>query len=382
MVKQAQLEKSPMIRLADRYSVVFIGITFSIAFLTYMLTRDMQKVLAVLVIATPCPLILAPPIALMGGVSAASRRKIMVKNLASLEALSRVQALIFDKTGTLTLGRPTVKRVSTYTTLYDEDYLIGLSASIEKNSLHPLAKAVVQYAKDKQITDVLIEKIEETVGHGIEGSVNGQHYRLSKIPQSRGMTIGLFSSENELLLQFDFEDQLKPNSSHILKNLIKKGLTLFLFTGDKKERTAELVAPLQLDISIEADCSPEQKKEKIMALKKKGLITAMIGDGINDAPALSAADVGLVFSHQEQTASTDAADIIFLDGDLSLVLEAIQLASHTISIATRCIIWGIAASSLGMLAASTGFLPPIYGAFLQEGIDIAVILYALQVRKF
>jgi len=378
VVQQAQLEKSPMIRMADQYSLVFLGLTFLIVCLGYWLSHDSSRILAILVVATPCPLILATPIALMGGVSAASKRLIIVKHLASLEALSRVQALIFDKTGTITLGKPTIKKITCLTDPEKTHELLGIAAAIERNSLHPLAKAIVQHAKTEKAPLIRIENVSEKIGYGISGAVDHHVYLLSKITDSDGMSIGLFDQNQQLLLQFEFEDSLKKDAQHILEKLSKTGLHLYLYTGDKKERTKVLLEGLGLPITVATDCTPEQKKEKITELKRQGKVTAMIGDGINDAPALAAADVGLVFSHEEQTASTDAADIVFLGGDLSLVFEAIQLSKETIRIARHGIVFGIGASVIAMIAAALGYVPPISGALLQEGIDAAVILYALR----
>lgn len=378
MVLSAQHEKSPMIRMADRYSGLFILLTVGIAGVTYILTQDMSRVLAVLVIATPCPLILATPIALMGGVSSASKRHTIIKDLASIEILSKVTTLIFDKTGTLTLGKPFVSKFTCFNTAQSALDLISAASAIERNSLHPLAKAIVVYAKDQKAPTVFAQDITEKIGTGISGTIDKTTYTLSKKPNSQGMTIGIYDPNQTLLAEFEFEDHLKTDSHSTLHKLHKTGLNLFLFTGDQPQRTHELLDPLGLPFTIEANCSPTEKKEKIAALKQKGCVTAMIGDGINDAPALAAADVGMVFSHDEQTAATDAANIVFLGGDLNLVLETLTLSKHTIKIAKQCILFGIGASTIGMAAAAMGYLPPIWGAILQEVIDITVILYALR----
>ena len=365
MVQAAQLEKSPMIRMADKYSLFFIFVTLAIASLTFWFTRNTSYLLGVLVIATPCPLILATPIALMGGVSAASKRLIIIKRLGSIETLSQVQALVFDKTGTLTLGKPIVKKVTYHPTQLSEKMVL----------------AIVHYAKEQKAPLEFANNIQEKIGTGISATINGLEYYLSKTPNSLGMSIGLFSGNHEIIAEFEFDDQIKNDSQQILQELHNNGLQLSMYTGDKIDRAKALVHPLGIPMSIEANCSPQEKKEKIIALKKKGLTMGMIGDGINDAPAIAAADVGMVFSHEGQTAATDAADIVFLGGDLSLVLEAIHLSSQTVGIAKQCIFFGIGASIVGMTFAAFGFLPPIFGAFLQEGIDIIVILYALQTSQ-
>lgn len=378
MVRETQQEKSPMIRLADQYSLVFLGFTFVLAIFAYVISHDIGRVLSVLVIATPCPLILATPIALMGGVSAGSRRNIIIKRLSSLEVLARVTTLVFDKTGTLTLGKPTVVNIIPSDPSLDVETLIGISAAIERNSLHPLAKAIVNYAKINNIPPVTVTHLHEKIGFGIYGTVDTATFHLSKIVGSEGMSIGLFDSQNTILLQFEFEDRVKSDSHSVLKSFDLAGHQLFMFTGDKKHRAEALVANFPVPVTVVAECTPDEKKDRIVELRNQGKITAMIGDGINDSPALAAADVGMVFSHDEQTASTDAADIVFLGGNLGLVLDATILATSTIRVAKQCIWFGIGASAIGMIAATLGFIPPIIGAILQEAIDVVVILYALR----
>jgi len=378
MVKQAQSEKSPLIRMADRYSIVFTILTFFLATLAYMLSHSLDRVLAVLVVATPCPLILATPIALMGGVSSASRYRIIIKRLISLEGLSRAKVLIFDKTGTITLGQPFVKQFLLSSEADDSLRLLGIAAAIERNSLHPLAKAVVHHAKTLQAPIFQAQDVQEKIGFGVTAKIDGEIFRLSKIPNSDGMSIGLFNSQDSLVGVFEFEDALKKDTKTILQKLNDRGMQLFLFTGDKKKRTESLLHPLGLSLTVETDCTPERKKEGVLALRKKGLVTAMIGDGVNDAPALAAADVGLVFSHEEQTAATEAADIVFLGGDLEKVMQVILLSSKTIQVVHQCIWIGIGASFVGMVLAAFGIIPPIVGAFYQEAIDVVVILNALR----
>lgn len=379
MVKRAQGEKAPLVRLADRYSIIFTFLTLVIAGFAYLLDRNMNSVLAVLVIATPCPLILATPIALMGGISAAAGKKIIIKKLSNIEVLSRIKAVIFDKTGTITLGRPTVVSFEKFTKNYEEKNLLAISEALERNSLHPLAKTIVGYARDKKSPVFHAEKVKEIIGSGIEGLVNNKKYSLTKLKEE-GMTIGIYEGST-LLAIFRFEDEIKKESKTILSYLKNLGLELFIFTGDKKANAEKVAKEIGGNITVRAECSPEDKKEGIEELKKAGKLTAMIGDGINDAPALAFADVGMVFANDEQTAASEAADIVFLGGDFSLVLESFKIAKRTIGIALGSIKWGIGLSVVGMIFASFGLIPPIVGAFLQEAIDVAVILNALRASR-
>ena len=336
--------------------------------------------MAVLAIATPCPLIIATPIALLGGVNASSKKHIIVKKLAALEVLARAQAIIFDKTGTITLGKPRVSQFKNLTKNYSDKEILAISESIERNSLHPLAKAVVTFAKENKAPVLHAEKIEEKVGSGISGTLKNKTYTLSKVASSEGMMIGIFEDKTHLAT-FVFEDEIKQESKDIIKHLKARGFQLFIFTGDKKEAAEKVVVSLGGNIIVQAEAKPEDKQAGIADLKKKGIVTAMVGDGINDAPALALADVGMVFSNEEQTAASEAADMVFLGGNFSLVIDSLNIAKRTIKIAKQSIFVGIGISILGMVFASMGFISPLGGAFLQEAIDVAVIINALRASR-
>jgi len=379
MVKTAQNEKAPLVRLADKYSVFFTLLTMIIAGLAYLLTKNIDSVLAVFVIATPCPLILATPIALMGGINAAAKKRIVVKKLADIEVLSRIKAIIFDKTGTITLGQPKISSFEKKTNAYDEANLLAISEALERNSLHPLAKAIVNFTKEKKSPIFHADRIKEIIGSGIEGLIGTKKYSLKKL-KDEGMAIGIYE-EKKLLGIFRFKDEIKKESKTILNYLKNLGLELYIFTGDKQANADKIAKEIGGGITVKAECSPEDKKEGIEALKKQGKATVMIGDGINDAPALAFSDVGMVFANDEQTAASEAADIVFLGGDFSLVFDTFNIAKRTIKIALESIRWGIGLSLAGMLLAAFGLIPPITGAFLQEAIDVAVILNALRASR-
>ncbi len=381
LVKKAQSEQSPFVRLADRYSGIFTAITLVIAAFAYFSSGfDLTRVLSVLAIATPCPLIIATPIALLGGVNAAAKKRIIVKRLASLESLAKVDTIVFDKTGTITLGRPTLTEVIISTNKFSRLKILSIAESLERNSLHPLAKAVVFYARNHQAPVLHAESVEEIIGHGISGIIDKQKFTLSKVKDEEGMTIELTSNNGKRLAILKFEDKLKTDSKEHFKKLQKLGLILKIFTGDKLKAAQKVMEQinLDLDIEVEGQMSPEDKQEGIKKLQKEGRIVAMVGDGINDAPSLALANVGLVFSNEEQTSASEAADIVFLGGDFSLVLFSLQVAKKTIRIARQSILFGIGISTIGMIFAALGFIPPIYGAVFQEFIDVAVILNALR----
>lgn len=380
MVEAAQQEKSPLIRLADKYSTIFTIVTLTLAMLAYLLSHDTVRILAVLVMATPCPLILATPIALMGGMNLSAKKRIIVKRLSSIEALARVKGIIFDKTGTITLGQPELSEVILEQKGESEEHVLAIAAAIERSSLHPYAKAIVERSHHLKLKQLVAKNVQEEVGYGITGEVEGETYTLAKPPKNQGMAIELCRGK-KLLATFHFTDHIKHQSQKVIQTLQQQGLKLFIFTGDKYERAKSLIDELKIDVQLTAECSPEDKRDGISKLKKSGLITAMVGDGINDAPALALADVGIVFSNQEHTVSTEAADIVLLGGNFGLVLEALQISRRTLRIARESIFVGIGLSVLGMILAAFGFIPPLAGAVFQEAIDVAVILNALRASR-
>jgi heavy metal translocating P-type ATPase len=382
LVEKAQSDKSPLIRLADQYSVIFTITTFVIAASAFLLSHDFSRVLSVLVIATPCPLILATPIALMGGMNASAKKRILMKKLSSLEVLSRVQTIIFDKTGTLTLGKPRVSHIEIFDPNFSRKKVLEIVSGMERNSLHPFAKAILETAKTELVTAKKIDNVREEIGIGIFSRVDNEDLSLKKDPSPEGMGI-LFSKNDKTIARIDFDDDLKSDSVTVLKKLKSRGLKLLIFTGDKLERAKKVLAQIGdgANVEVKANCSPEDKRDGISHLKKAGQVVAMVGDGINDAPALALADVGIVFSNEEHTASSEAADVILLGGDFRLVLESLDISHQTIKIARQSIVVGIGLSVIGMLFASIGIIPPIIGAITQEAIDIAVILNALRASR-
>lgn len=381
MVARAQQERSPLIRIADKYSSIFTLITFAIAVFAYLSSHDIKQVLAVLVIATPCPLILATPIALMGGMNALAKRKIIGKTLASIEALSRVTDIMFDKTGTLTLGKPTVISIALKKSQYNKKAILGIAESIERNSLHPLAKAIVRKAREEKAKTYMATNVMEKIGYGITGLVDGVSYTLSKVKGSAGFAIEL-RRKSIKIATFYFEDKIKEDAPSVFRSIKQLGIHMSIYTGDKKEATRLALAHLTgVDLEVKTDCSPEDKLRGIKQLRYQRRVSAMVGDGINDAPALAAADVGMVFSNEEHTAASEAADLIFLGGNFSQVLESLRVAKHTLYIARQSIFIGIGLSTIGMIGASLGYIPPIVGAFIQEAIDVGVIFNALRASK-
>jgi heavy metal translocating P-type ATPase len=377
MVRKAQDEKSPMIRMAHKYNWIFTAITLAISLGAYLYWRDFNMVLAVLVIATPCPLLIATPVALIGGMSAAAKKKIIVKNLGSIETLSDVDTLVFDKTGTITLGKPVLKRINIIDKKYDKHQVLSIAEAIERNSLHPVAHSIIQEARKEKVIKLIASRVEEKAGSQISGNIKNKRYTLERGKESTAEDIHL-RERNKLIAEFIFEDVLKADAKPIIKKLENQGMKVHVFTGDKEIAVKKLREAIDMNVDVQSEMSPVDKQKGIKLLKRKGNKIAMIGDGINDAPALALADVGMVFSHEENTASSEAADIVFLGGSFSEVYDSINISQKTMKIAKQSLFTGIGLSIIGMGFAAFGFIVPIAGAVLQEAIDVSVILNSLR----
>ncbi len=380
LVNEAQSKKAPFIQLADRMSGWFTVLTLVIAGFGYFYLGGIGGLLSVLVIATPCPLLLAVPIAMLGGVSSAAKQRIVFRKLSALEVMSRVTAMIFDKTGTLTLGAPVLKKVEIINKSYSLEKILGISSALERNSFHPYAKAIINYVDDKNIKPFLMDGIEEQAGVGLTGVYEGKCYKIER-GSSQNYSSATMLCDGKAVCEFIFEDEVKESSFTVLNKLLNSNLKLAIFTGDTKQRTLEMLKSVSNKVDITADCSPTDKLEGVKAFKEKGFVTAMIGDGINDAPALALSDVGIVFSHQEQTAATEASDIVLLNGNLDSVLKTFSISKRTMSIAKQSMFIGVGLSVIGMIFASLGYVPPLYGAVIQEVIDVAVIINALRASR-
>lgn len=380
LVQEAEHARAPFIQLADQLSGWFTLVTIVLAIIAYLVSGELTRVLAVLVIATPCPLILATPIALVGGMSAAARQRIIFKQLASLETLAKVDTLVFDKTGTLTLGIPQLEQIECLSNSLTTDQALAVAAALERNSLHPFAKAIVNSATNRQLELPQVSHVTEVIGQGLEGAVADKIYSISGDPKQQDSRV-ILKQEEQPIATFTFSDQIKADTKSVLAKLESMGLKLHLFTGDTAERAKQFLTQIDVRISVKADLKPEDKLNFIQSMPTEATV-AMIGDGINDAPALAAADVGLVFSHQEHTASSEAADVVLLGGTLSLVWISMYLAKRTMAIAKQSMYVGLGLSLLGMTLAVAGWLPPLAGALTQEIIDVVVILNALRTVRW
>ncbi len=383
LVREAKKHPARIVRLAEKYNYGFTAVTLVLAAAAWYLSHgDPSRFLAVLVIATPCPLLIAAPISFLGGLNIASKRTIIVKRPAALEDLAQVTAIFFDKTGTLTLGEPELRAIRILDTAYSEDEVLSVAAAIEFHSLHPLAKAVVRAKQERDgISVAEASHIVETVGEGIAGSVGGTVWRLKKADHSaeEGIVIEMTKGASPVV-RFVFDDVMKPGTMALLEKL-RARYRVAILTGDTMENAERMFNRKDGGhdgIEIRARCTPEDKFAAIKEAQARGEKVMMVGDGLNDAPALALADVGVVFSGTENSASIDAAAVAILGRDITLVEATLDIAKRSTRIAEQSILWGIGLSIIGMMIAMLGYIPPVEGAILQEGIDVSVILNALR----
>ncbi len=373
LVEEGKKHPSDTVRLAEKYNIAFTGITLILAFGAFIIFGDMGRFLAVLAIATPCPLLIAAPISFIGGLNRAARSGIVVKSPKILELLVKTESLFFDKTGTLTLGVPNLARIISQDTAYTEGRLLDLAVALEKHSLHPVARAFLAAYERDGGEKYRAEKVTEKIGEGISGTIDGKVYRLVK-GIGDGIAIDIYEGDRRIG-QFLLDDVLKDDVSKLFRYLSERGYHLAILTGDRKENADRIFKSFR--VPIFADCGPETKAEAVRRGQERGLV-GIIGDGMNDAPALALADVGIVFSGTENSASIEAADVVVLGNDAWKIRDVIHIARKSYRTARESILIGIGLSLLGMLFAFFGFLSPVQGAILQEIIDALVIVNALR----
>ncbi|CAA2160033.1 Copper-transporting P-type ATPase [Methylobacterium brachiatum] len=394
LVEAARAQRAPMVRMADRYSLVFLALTLLLAGIAWAATADPLRALAVLVVATPCPLILAVPVALVSGLSRAAGIGVIVKGGGALEALAKVRVLVIDKTGTLTLGRARLKSVFVLPSFAESDVL-RLAASLDQASGHPTARALVEDARGRSLALVPPTAVTELPGEGIRGLVAGRQVEVGgpRMMHARGIAFpppdgirGGNAAAATVLVAVDgmpaailvFEDPLRPDAARLLAELRASGIArVVLATGDRRAVADTLVAGLTID-AVAADLDPADKTAIVARERANGRVM-MVGDGINDAPALAAADLGVALGARGAAAAAEAADIVLLVDSLAPLPRAIRIARRARAIALQSVLAGLGLSVAGMVAAALGYLSPLQGAILQEAIDVAVILNAMRV---
>lgn len=395
MVEAAHTARAPFIRMADRFAILLLPVAAAMAGAAWLLSGDPVRALAVLVVATPCPLILAAPVALIAGVSRAAHAGVVMKGAGPLEALARARTAIFDKTGTLTQGGARISAIRTAPGI-DPDEVLRLAASLELASNHVVADAIIAAARGARLGLTEPENVREVRGAGIEGVVSGRNLRVGgtslvlagasppdwarAAASQDGAGVGLtvfVAIDDELAGILLMQDDLRPETPETLRRLASAGIgRIVMLTGDEEAAAQAVGRGLGFDV-IAAECTPAEKVDFVLS-ETAHAPTLMVGDGINDAPALAAATVGIAMGARGATASSEAADIVILVERLDRVADGLEIALRSRSIAMQSIVIGLSLSGIAMVAAAFGYISPVAGALLQEAIDVAVIVNALR----
>jgi heavy metal translocating P-type ATPase len=394
LVEEAQASKAPMSRLADRWSLGFLGVTVAIAFAAWWFTGDPIRSVAVLVVATPCPLILAVPVALVAGLSRAAHFGVLIKGAGPLETMARIHTFILDKTGTLTEGRPQIVSIDSHDGMAEDD-ILRLAAALDQASKHPVAQAIVAAAKERELALPVPSGVTERPGEGVTGRVEGRDVivggdgfvarevgRTDGAPPARsvGSVLVAVAVDGQMAGHLVMSDPLRDGVGAMLDRLRREGVSrILLATGDRADVAERVTEGLGLD-GLRADLSPDQKVQLVLSERKHGPVM-MVGDGVNDAPALAAADVGVAMGARGAAASAEAADVVLLVDRIDRLGPGMEIARAARRIAVESVVAGIGLSVLGMIAAAFGYLTPVQGALLQEAIDVAVILNALRALR-
>ncbi len=396
LVRTAQASKAPIQRLADRYAVWFTPLTLAVCGGAYALSGDPVRALAVLVVATPCPLILAVPVAIIGGINRAAREGIIFRHGAAIEQLGRVSVAVFDKTGTLTVGHPRVSRVLAGPG-YRTEELLSLVAAVEQASSHPLARTTVAEAVAQGVDIRQARHVVEAPGQGVSGtvgdhqvSIGGWKFLAKGFPTAAAALRALHGPGSTAELRayvavdgrpagiIEYADRIRPELAGLVGRLRSLGVhRVVLLSGDDGAHAHDVAKALGID-EAHGDLLPGDKVSHIQRMVKAGDTVLMVGDGTNDAPALSAATVGIALASGGGGISAEAADAVLLADDPSRVVSAIAISRRTLRLARQSAWAGLGLSGIGMVAASLGWLPPVAGALAQEAIDVAVILNALR----
>lgn len=391
LVREAAASRAPVVRLADRYAVPFTLLAYAVAGLAWWLSGDPVRFAEVLVVATPCPLLIAAPVAFMGGMSRAARSGVIVKDGGTLERLAAVRSVAFDKTGTLTAGIPKLRGIHPVPGI-GEDELLALVAAAEQYSSHVLAASIVAEATQRSLEITPASEAGEVATRGVSARVGQRLVLVGKpawirtqvrdvvayelAPGESSVYVGIDGSFAGVLV---LADALRHDAGITLRQFRSMGVhELVMLTGDQQATADHIAAELGLD-EVRAECTPEDKVDYVRSVATRPVM--MVGDGVNDAPVLAVADVGIAMGARGSTAASQSADVVIMTENISQAAHAMHIGKDTVRIALQSIWLGIALSVVLMLVAATGVLPAVFGALTQEVVDLVAILNALRALK-
>ncbi|QCP49875.1 heavy metal translocating P-type ATPase [Trinickia violacea] len=398
MVQAAQQERSPAARLADRYALLFVPAALVLAGGSWLVTGDAVRALAVLVVATPCPLLLAVPVAIASGMSVCAKRGVLVKGGGALERLAQATALFFDKTGTLTSGQARLVEVESAPGM-SSDAVLQFAGSLAQASAHVISEGVTTAARERNLALRAPSHVVEQPGAGVAGNVDGREVAIGSFAYVssvatpapwtttflqrvayEGASAVFVSVDSKMVGAIRMADQIRLETPRALRLLRQEGIRrLVMLTGDRRD-VAETVGAALGVTEVRPEQTPEDKLAAIQAARREGTVI-MVGDGVNDAPALASADVGVAMGARGAAASSEAADVVLLVDRLDRLVEALRVARRTRRIAVQSVVAGMALSFAAMAVAAFGYLPPLLGAMLQELIDVAAIASALRALR-
>ncbi len=396
LVKEAREERAPSMRLADRWAGWFVPLALGMSGLAWAVSGDPVRALAVLVVATPCPLLLAVPIAVVSGISRAARRGVVFRGGGSLETLAHTRGLLIDKTGTVTVGRPTLRTTVCFDGSVSDEEALRLAASVDQTSTHVLARSIVEAARGRGLDLVIPQDVTEVAGSGVAAKVEGREVAVGRLEwllegrqpspnvaafKRRTTRLGplavYVSIDGEVRAALTFDDTIRPDAAGTIRALRRMGIRkIIMATGDHPVVAQSVGMAIDVD-EVLAECTPREKVEALEDLKSIG-VTSMVGDGINDAPALAAADVGVAMGARGASATSETADVVLMVDRLERLVDAISISQRSRRIAGQSAAVGMGLSLVAMGFASFGLILPIVGAVIQEGIDVIAILSALR----
>lgn len=388
LVQEAEQTPAHFVRLADRYAVPFTVAAILVSLLAWWLSKDPRRFAEVLVVASPCPLILAAPVAMVSGMSRASRNGIVVKTGSVLEKLAGARTGAFDKTGTITNGHLTVAQILPAGTITKER-LLHLAASAEQDSSHILARSLLAYASQHNISLAAVSGLTEETGKGITAMIEDHQVKVGKrqfvAPQNQQAALDTtaiyVSVDGTYYGAIAFTDHVRPEAAQTMTKLKAAGVTnLIMLTGDQRAIAQQVAKAVGIS-TVKADLLPQDKIAALQSIPQSEHPVFMVGDGVNDAPSLATADVGVAMGAHGSTAASETADVVILKDDLAKVAKAVTISQDTLRIAKQAVLIGIAICTVLMLIASTGVIPAFVGAMLQEVIDTVSILWALKARQ-